>query len=87
MLRLTGGSRSSAIECDGSGAVEFRAAIINGCKTPYQLNAAGICPDPAPSPEDCAPTKTGAVAGPTLQGLDERFAACPAYHWPTYVAR
>jgi hypothetical protein len=85
MLRLTGGSRSSAIECDGSGAAEFKAAIINGCTTPYQINDAGICPDPAaPSPKDCAPTKTGAVAGPTLQGLDERFSACPAYNWPTY---
>ena len=48
MLRLTGGSRTSAIACDGPGAAEFRSAIINGCQTPYQLNSAGVCPDPAP---------------------------------------
>ena len=48
MLRLTGGSQTSAIACDGPGAAEFRSAIINGCQTPYQLNSAGVCPDPAP---------------------------------------
>jgi len=87
MLRLTGGSRSSAVECDGSGANEFRDAIINGCQTPYQINSSGVCPDPTPpsGPADCVPTKTGAVAGPTLQALDLRFAACPAYSWPTYA--
>ncbi len=86
MLRLTGGSRSSAVECDGAGAAEFRDAIINGCQTPYQINESGTCPDPAPpaGPADCVRTKTGAVAGPTLQALEERFAACPAYSWPTY---
>jgi putative Flp pilus-assembly TadE/G-like protein len=85
MLRLTGGSRSSAIACDGTGASEFRDAIVNGCSTPYQINAApAICPasPPLPSPADCVPIKTGAVAGPTLQGLDERFSACPAYSPP-----
>ena len=88
MLRLTGGSRSSAVACDGPGAAEFRDSIINGCQTPYQINDAGICPDPLPpaGPADCVDTKTGATAGPTLQGLDERFASCPAYHWPTYDA-
>lgn len=86
MLRLTGGSRSSAVACDGPGAAEFREAIINGCQTPYQLNEAGICPDPSPpaGPADCVETKTGAVAGPTLQALDARFSACPSYNWPTY---
>jgi hypothetical protein len=86
MLRLTGGSRSSAVECDGSGAAEFRESIIEGCETPYQINESGVCPDPSPpaGPADCVPTKTGAVAGPTLQGLDARFAACPPYNWPTY---
>jgi hypothetical protein len=86
MLRLTGGSRTSAVACDGTGAAEFRNSIINGCQTPYQLNDAGVCPDPSPptGPADCVPTKTGTTAGPTLQGLDTRFAACPANNWPSY---
>ena len=86
MLRLTGGSRTSAVACDGTGAAEFRNSIINGCQTPYQLNDAGVCPDPAPptGPADCVPTKTGTTAGPTLQGLDARFASCPANNWPSY---
>jgi len=84
MLRLTGGSRSSAIACDGTGAADFRSAIINGCRTQYQLNSAGICPNPAPpvGPDDCVPVKTGTTAGPTLQGLDDRFGTCPANNWP-----
>jgi hypothetical protein len=86
MLRLTGGSRSSAVECDGSGANEFRNAVIYGCTTPYQLNAAGYCPDPAPppGPATCVPTKTGAVVGPTEQALNARFAACPPVNWPDF---
>jgi hypothetical protein len=86
MLRLTGGSRSSAIACDGTGAAEFRNSIVNGCITPYQINDSGICPDPDPPSgwADCVPTKTGTTAGPTLQGLDERFSACPAYDYPNY---
>ena len=88
MLRLTGGSRTSAVACDGPGANEFRAAIINGCQTPYQLNDPDVCPDPAApaGPADCVPTKTGTTAGPTLQGLDARYAACPANNWPNYDA-
>jgi hypothetical protein len=88
MLRLTGGSRTSAIACDGPGAAEFRSSIVNGCQTPYQLNSAGICPDPAPpsGPADCVPLKTGTTAGPTLQGLDARFSTCPALNWPGYDA-
>ena len=87
LLRLTGGSRTSAVACDGPGANQFRDAIINGCQTPYQLNPAGICPDPSPpsGPADCVPTKTGTVAGPTLQGLDQRFSTCPANNWPNYA--
>jgi putative Flp pilus-assembly TadE/G-like protein len=86
MLRLTGGSRTSAVACDGPGANEFRDAIINGCQTPYQLNDGGFCPDPSPppGPADCVPTKTGTTAGPTLQGLDARFAACPTNNWPSF---
>jgi hypothetical protein len=87
MLRLTGGSRSSAIACDGPGANEFKNSIINGCKTPYQLNSAGVCPDPSPppGPADCVPTKTGTTAGPTLQGLDTRFASCSPITWPNWT--
>jgi hypothetical protein len=87
MLRLTGGSRSSAIACDGPGAAEFKNSIVNGCKTPYQLNPAGFCPDPSPpaGPADCVPTKTGTTAGPTLQGLDARFASCPPITWPNWT--
>jgi hypothetical protein len=86
LLRLTGGSRTTAVACDGSGASEFREAIINGCTTPYQINPVGYCPDPAPppGPADCVPLKTGTMAGPTLQGLDTRFASCPPYNWPAY---
>jgi hypothetical protein len=86
MLRLTGGSRTSAVACDGPGAAEFRNSIINGCQTPYQLNVPDVCPDPSPppGPADCVPTKTGTTAGPTLQGLDARFASCPANNWPNY---
>jgi Putative Flp pilus-assembly TadE/G-like len=86
MLRLTGGSRTSAVACDGPGAAEFRNAIINGCQTPYQLNDAGVCPNPAPppGPATCVPTKTGTTAGPTLQGLDERFVTCPTNNWPNF---
>ena len=86
MLRLTGGSRSSAVACDGTGAAAFRNSIINGCQTPYQLNPAGFCPDPSPpaGPADCIGLKTGTTAGPTLQALDTRYATCPANSWPGY---
>ena len=80
MLRLTGGSRTSAVACDGPGAAEFSNAIINGCQTPYQINAAGVCPDPSPppGPADCVPTKTGTMAADASRALDDRFAALPA---------
>jgi hypothetical protein len=86
MLRLTGGSRTTAVACDGPGASDFREAIRRGCATPYQINPVGSCPDPAPppGPADCVPLKTGTAAGPTLQGLDARFASCPPYNWPAY---
>ncbi len=86
MLRLTGGSRTSAVACDGQGASLFRNAIVNGCQTPYQLNDPGVCPDPSPppGPADCVPTETGEMAGPTLQGFDARFSACPTNNWPDF---
>jgi Putative Flp pilus-assembly TadE/G-like len=85
LLRLTGGSRTTAIACDGPGAQDFRDAIVSGCKTPYQINAAGYCPDPAPppGPATCVPLKTGEMAGPTEKALDDRFAACPPINWNT----
>ena len=85
LLRLTSGSRTSAVACDGPGFALFRTSITNGCQTPYQINELGFCPDPAaPDPADCVPTQTGDGVGPTLQGLDERFASCPAYNYPDY---
>ena len=86
MLRLTGGSRTSAVACDGTGASQFRNSIVNGCSTPYQINSAGYCPDPSPppGPATCVGTQTGTNAGPTLQGLDARFASCPAIQWPAW---
>ena len=86
VLRLTGGSRTSAVACDGPGAALFRDAIVNGCSTPYQINVPGICPHPAPpaGPAACIPTQTGGMEGPTLQGLDARFASCPPYNWPAW---
>ena len=86
MLRLTGGSRTSAIRCDGSGANAFKDAIIYGCKTPYQLNSSGFCPDPAPptGPATCVPTEPGGDVGPTQSALDTRFASCPPINWPAY---
>jgi hypothetical protein len=86
MLRLTGGSRTSAVRCDGSGANEFRDAIVYGCKTPYQINKAGYCPDPAPpaGPATCVDVEPGGDVGPTQQALNDRFAGCPPNNWPTY---
>jgi hypothetical protein len=83
MLRLTGGSRTTAVACDGTGANQFSDAIINGCQTPYQINDVGYCPDPAPpaGPADCVPLKTGEMAGPTEKALDDRFASCPPILW------
>jgi len=85
MLRLTGGSRTTAVACDGTGASQFSDAIINGCQTTYQLNDAGYCPDPAPpaGPADCVGLKTGEMAGPTEKALDDRFKSCPPILWGT----
>jgi hypothetical protein len=86
MLRLTGGSRTSAVACDGQGASLFSTSIISGCQTPYQLNNAGYCPDPSPppGPADCVPTETGDMTGPTRQALNQRFASCPPVNWPDF---
>ena len=74
ILRLTGGSKTSAVACDGSGASDFRDAIVYGCKTPYQLNATGACPEASPPPGQatCVPNKTGSMVGPTEKALDDR---------------
>jgi Putative Flp pilus-assembly TadE/G-like len=86
LLRQTGGSRSSAIACDGSGANSFRTAIEIGCQTPYQINTKDLCPDPSPpaGAADCINTQTGDMRGPTTEGLNVRFASCPADNWPNY---
>jgi hypothetical protein len=86
LLRTTDASRSSAIACDGSGASIFRTDIETGCQTEYQINSADLCPDSgtAPSPADCVPLQTGDMTGPTSQGMDTRFATCPAFNWPNY---
>jgi putative Flp pilus-assembly TadE/G-like protein len=88
MLRLTGGSRTSAVQCDASGANAFKQDIINGCQTPYQLNPVGFCPDPSPpaGPADCIQTETGDMVGPTEQGLNTRLASCPPVNYPSFDA-
>jgi hypothetical protein len=85
LLRLTSGSRTSAVACDGPGVSLFRTSIISGCTTPYQINEIGYCPDPAnPDPSDCVATQTGDFGTPTTQALDERYASCPPYSYPNY---
>jgi hypothetical protein len=83
-LRLTGGSRTTAIDCDATGANAWRDAIVGGCKTPYQLNPSGICPDPAPpsGPADCVPVEPGKMANSAAAALNDRFASCPPNNWP-----
>lgn len=85
VLRLTSGSRTSAIACDGPGVALFRDSVINGCQTPYQINELGYCPDPAdPDPADCVDTQTGDFGNPTASALDARFASCPPYEYPDH---
>jgi hypothetical protein len=86
MLRLTGGSRTSSVRCDGSGAAAFKDAIVFGCTTPYQINSSHLCPDPAPppGPATCVPTEPGGDVGPTQAALNERFASCPPNNWPDF---
>jgi hypothetical protein len=85
-LRLTGGSRTSGINCDGSGNSSFINSIINGCTTPYQINQNDLCPDPSPppGPADCVPLKTGNLGTTVTNALDQRFAGCPPNNWPNY---
>ena len=85
-LRLTGGSRTTAIDCDGTGANAWRTAIINGCQTPYQINSKDLCPDPSPpsGPADCVPVETGKMANSAASALNTRFAGCPPNNWPAY---
>lgn len=86
-LRLTHtGSRTTAIECDGTGNAAFVNAIEFGCTTPYQLNAPQICPDPSPpaGPADCVNTKTGNLGTTVTKALDDRFIGCPPDRWAQY---
>ena len=72
LLRLTGGSRTTAVACDGPGGNQFKDAIINGCTTPYQINEAGYCPDPSPpaGPADCVDLKPGRHRRPDRVGAE-----------------
>jgi hypothetical protein len=85
-LRLTGGSRTSGINCDGTGNKDFTDSIVYGCKTPYQVNVADLCPDPAPppGPADCVPLKTGNLGSTVTSALNQRFSPCPPNNWPNY---
>ena len=85
-LRLTGGSRTTAIDCDKTGASAWQAAIVSGCVTPYQLNSSGVCPDPSPpsGPADCVPVEPGKMANSAAKALNDRFAACPPNNWPNF---
>jgi len=85
-LRLTHtGSRTTAVNCDGTGASDFNNSIISGCKTPYQVNDDQVCPDPTPpaGPKDCVPVKTGNLGTTVIKAMDDRFADCPPDRWAT----
>jgi hypothetical protein len=87
-LRLPGsGSRTSAVNCDGTGASDFRDALLGSCRTPYQINTSGLCPDPSPpaGAADCIPLKTGNLGSTVTSTLTQRFGGCPANNWPNYT--
>jgi hypothetical protein len=81
-LRLTGsGSRTTGVNCDGTGNSDFTDAIVSGCKTTYQINDSAVCPDPAPpaGAPDCVPLKTGNLGSTVPSALNTRFGnTCPA---------
>jgi hypothetical protein len=81
-LRLTGsGSRTTGVNCDGTGNSDFTNAIVGGCQTPYQINDNDICPDPSPpaGAADCVPLKTGNLGTTVTTALNTRFNnTCPA---------
>lgn len=86
-LRLTGGSRTTGVNCDGTGNNDFLAALLNGCQTLYQVNENDLCPDPAPpaGPADCVPLKTGNLGTTVTSALNQRFGGCPVNNWPDYT--
>lgn len=81
-LRLTGsGSRTTGVNCDGTGNNDFTNSIVSGCKTPYQINDSDVCPDPEPpaGAADCVPLKTGNLGTTVPTALNTRFGnQCPA---------
>ncbi len=84
-LRLTGnGSRTTGVNCDGTGNNDFTNALQNGCSTQYQINSDDLCPDPnAPAgAPDCVPLKTGNLGSTVTTALDRRFSPCPTNNWP-----
>jgi hypothetical protein len=80
VLRFASGaaSNSGALDCDAG--VTAKDEIINGCKTPYQLNPGQACPN-ATTPANCVPVQTGNFTGPLSQGMNTRFSGCPVNRW------
>ena len=80
VLRFASGSASNsgALDCDVG--VNSREEIQYGCRTPYQLNPGQPC-SVVTTPADCVPVQTGNFTGPLQQGMNARFAGCPANHW------
>jgi len=79
ILRFTGsGSNSGAIDCDPN--LNSQQEFQSGCGVPYQLNPGEDCPN-STQPLDCVPVQTGTFTGQLRQGMNTRFAGCPANHW------
>jgi hypothetical protein len=72
------GSQNYAIDCD-SGRT-FRDEIASGCQTTYQKNTGQACPNSV-VPLNCAAIETGDKVGQMRQGMNDRFASCPANNW------
>ncbi len=72
------GSQNYAIDCDIGR--NFHDEIATGCQTPYQLNTGQVCPNTV-VPLNCAAIETGDKVGQLRQGMNDRFASCPANNW------
>jgi hypothetical protein len=73
------GSQNFAIDCDPSPR-NFHDEIATGCQTAYQLNTGQACPNSV-IPLNCAAIETGDKVGQLRQGMNDRFASCPANNW------
>jgi hypothetical protein len=80
VLRFAAGaaSNSGGLDCDAG--VTTKDEIVNGCRTPYQLNRGEACPN-STSPANCVPVQTGNYTGPLSQGMNTRFTGCPVNRW------